>query len=55
MRTLETFDRALGRRIEVRRGQKYRRLRIFQHAFHAVDAFYDRKIHGLLFGYFHAD
>src|SRR5436309_8036864 len=31
-RTLENFDRALGRRIELRRGS-YQRLRLFPHAF----------------------
>src|SRR5262245_30540259 len=54
MRTLENFDRALGRRIELRRN-RYDRLRIFPHAFHGANAFYDPKLHDLLFGYFRAD
>jgi hypothetical protein len=54
MRTLENFDRALGRRIELRRGS-YPRLRIVPHAFHAANAFYDRELHAILFGYFRAD
>lgn len=53
-RTLENFDRALGRRLKLRRG-KQPRLRLFPHAFHAANAFYDRDLHGLLFGYFRAN
>lgn len=53
-RTLENFDRALGRRLKLRRGKQLR-LRLFPHAFHAANAFYDRELHALLFGYFRAD
>jgi hypothetical protein len=51
MRTLEAFDRAIGRRLRPRRGK----LRLFPHAFRGRNAFYDRKIGGVLFGYFDAD
>jgi hypothetical protein len=54
MRTLENFDRALGRRIELRR-RPYDRLRLVPHAFHAANAYYDRDLHAILFGYFRAD
>jgi hypothetical protein len=54
MRTLMNFDRALGRSIHFRRG-RYRRLRIFPHAFHDANAYYDRDLNALLFGYFRAD
>ena len=54
MRTLENFDRALGRTVELHR-RNYPRLRIFPHAFHGANAFYHRDLHALLFGYFRAD
>lgn len=54
MRTLENFDRALGRTIELRRA-RYPRLRLFPHAFHGANAFYDRQLHAIVFGYFRAD
>jgi hypothetical protein len=54
MKTLENFDRALGRRVELRR-DPYKKLRIIPHAFHAANAFYDRDLHAVLFGYFRAD
>jgi hypothetical protein len=52
MRTVENFDRALGRRLTFRDN---RRLRIYPHAFHGANAFYDRKLRAVLFGYFRAD
>lgn len=52
MKVLENFDTALGRKIKFRRS---RRLRIFPHAFHGANAFYDPKLLALLFGYFRAD
>jgi hypothetical protein len=55
MRTLENFDRALGRRINLSRGKTAKRLRLFPHAFYGANAFYDRKLHAVLFGYFRAD
>src|SRR4051794_1760868 len=54
MKTLENFDRALGRTIDLRR-RKYPKLRILPHAFHGANAFYDRELHAVLFGYFRAD
>ena len=54
MRTLENFERALGRRLEFPHGA-YRRLRLFPHAFHGANAFYDRDLNAIVFGYFRAD
>lgn len=53
LRTLENFDRALGRRIVLnRRGS---RLRLFPHAFYGANAFFDESLHAIMFGYFRAD
>jgi hypothetical protein len=54
MKTLENFDRALGRRLQFR-GKRHRALRIFPHAFYGANAFYDDGLRALLFGYFSAD
>lgn len=54
-RTVANFDRALGRRISLRAGSKRRKLRLFPHAFKGRNAFYDRDLHAVLFGYFDAD
>lgn len=54
-RTLANFDRALGRRISMRKGSRRTRLRILPHAFRGRNAYYDRDLHALLFGYFAAD
>lgn len=54
MRTLENFERALGRRLEFR-DKSYRRLRLLPHAFQGANAFYDRGLNAILFGYFRAD
>jgi hypothetical protein len=54
MRTLENFERALGRRLEFG-SRSYRRLRLLPHAFHGANAFYDRGLNAILFGYFRAD
>ena len=54
MRTLENFERALGRRLEFQE-KSYRRLRLFPHAFQGANAFYDRRLNAILFGYFRAD
>src|SRR4029453_12138430 len=53
-RTLENFNRALGRLITFG-SRKYQRLRLFPHAFHGANAFYDRSLNAILFGYFRAD
>lgn len=53
MRTLENFDRALGRRIFLnKRGVP---LRLFPHAFYGANAYFDEKLHAIVFGYFRAD
>ena len=54
-RTLANFDRALGRRINLRKGSKRTRLRLLPHAFNGRNAFYDHDLHAVLFGYFQAD
>jgi hypothetical protein len=54
MRTLENFDRALGRVIDFRK-KEYQQLRLMPHAFYGANAFYDRDLHAILFGYFRAD
>ncbi len=53
-RTLENFDRALGR-WQSFQTREYDRLRLFPHAFHGANAFYSRELNGVLFGYFRAD
>lgn len=52
MKVIENFEQALGRRITFRYNQ---RLRIFPHAFHGANAFYDPDSLSVLFGYFRAD
>lgn len=54
-RTLANFDRALGRRVNMRKGSRLTRLRLLPHAFRGRNAFYDRDLHAVLFGYFAAD
>jgi hypothetical protein len=51
MRTLEQFDRALGRVVYFR-GR--RRLRLVPHAFRGSNAFYHPRMRAVLFGYFRA-
>ena len=51
MRTLEAFDKALGRRVRPFGG----RLRLYPHAFRGENAFYDPDLKAVLFGYFQAD
>ncbi len=52
MKTLENFEKALGRKLRFVRGK---RLRIFPHAFEGANAYYDPAKVALLFGYFRAD
>jgi hypothetical protein len=58
--TIRRFEYALGRRIRWRRdlGKKtdphHGRLRIFPHAIQEANAFYDPRLHALVFGYFEA-
>jgi len=51
MKVIENFERALGRKIYFRGG---RPLRLLPHAFRGANAFYDRRLHAVLFGYFQA-
>lgn len=51
MRTLEQFDRALGRVVYF---SGRRRLRLVPHAFRGSNAFYHPKLRSVLFGYFRA-
>lgn len=53
-RTLSNFDKALGRRIDMAKGSKRTRLRLLPHGFPGRNAFYDRDLHAVLFGYFGA-
>jgi hypothetical protein len=52
MKTLENFEKALGRKLRFVKGK---RLRIFPHAFEGANAYYDPEKVALLFGYFRAD
>ncbi|MBA2558410.1 MAG: hypothetical protein H0V07_00705 [Propionibacteriales bacterium] len=51
MRTMEAFDKALGRRVRPVGG----RLRLYPHAFRGENAYYDPELRSVLFGYFQAD
>lgn len=53
MRTIENFDRALGRQLQFRRRGK-RLLRLFPHAFYGANAFYSSRANAVFFGYFTA-
>lgn len=55
MRTLENFERALGRRIEFYKKGIGNRLRLFPHAFYGANAYFDSDLNAILFGYFCAD
>jgi hypothetical protein len=60
LKTLENFDRALGRVLRLgsnirRRGTTYPRLRLFPHAFYGANAFYSPNLNAILFGYFKAE
>ena len=51
-KVLENFDRALGRRLRFRGGD---RLRLIPHALQARNAYFDQELNAVLFGYFSAD
>jgi hypothetical protein len=52
MKVIENFERALGRRLRFRGGQ---RLKLLPHAFEGANAFYDPQSLSISFGYFRAD
>lgn len=52
MKVLDTFEQALGRSLMFRESQ---RLRIFPHAFHGANAYYDPALCATLYGHFRAD
>ena len=52
MKTLENFEKALGRKLRFSGGKP---LRIYPHAFEGANAYYDPSKVALLFGYFRAD
>jgi hypothetical protein len=52
MKVVENFDVALGRRFYFHRRKP---LKLFPHAFHGANAFYDPRRFAVLFGYFPAD
>jgi hypothetical protein len=54
MKTLENYDHALGRTLPLHT-RKHQKLRLMPHAFRGPNAFYDRDLHAVLFGYFRAD
>ena len=54
MRTIENFDRALGRQMKLST-RRYGKLRIFPHAFYGANAYFSKELNALLFGYFRAD
>jgi hypothetical protein len=51
MRVIENFERALGRPMNFSYGKP---LRLFPHAFYGANAYYDRGLKGIVFGYFRA-
>ena len=55
MRTIQHFDRALGREVPLSRGTSRPILRLMPHAFNGANAYYDPDLHAVLFGYFSAD
>jgi hypothetical protein len=52
--TLESFERALGRRVPLARGGARSTLTLIPHAFHGANAYYDPSLHAIMFGYFRA-
>jgi hypothetical protein len=53
-KVIESARRALGRPITFRRSPKLPRLKLVPHAFYGANAFYDRSLNAVLFGYFQA-
>jgi hypothetical protein len=53
-KVIENFEQALGRKLQFRNRPRPL-LRLYPHAFHGENAFYDPKQKSIFFGYFHAD
>jgi hypothetical protein len=53
MKTIENFERALGRRLRLGRNRSTP-LRLFPHAFLGANAYFDPDLNAVLFGYFQA-
>lgn len=54
MKTIENFEHALGYKIKLST-DNHPKLRLFPHAFFGANAFYNKKLNAILFGYFTAD
>jgi hypothetical protein len=55
MKVIDSAQRALGRPITFRRSHRRPRLRLFPHGFYGRNAFFDKQLNAILFGYFQAD
>lgn len=55
MKVIDSAQRALGRPITFRRSRERPRLRLFPHGFYGRNAFFDKQLNAILFGYFQAD
>jgi hypothetical protein len=55
MKVIDSAQRALGRPINFRRSSKRPLLRLFPHGFYGRNAFFDKQLNAILFGYFQAD
>lgn len=53
-KVIESARRALGRPITFRRSARQPKLKLLPHAFYGANAFFDRKLNAILFGYFRA-
>jgi hypothetical protein len=53
-KVIENFEQALGRKLQFRNRPRPH-LRLYPHAFHGENAFYDSREKAIFFGYFHAD
>ena len=53
-KVIESARRALGRPITFRRSARQPRLKMLPHAFYGANAFFDRRLNAVLFGYFRA-
>lgn len=53
-KVIESARRALGRPITFRRSARLPKLKLIPHAFYGANAFFDRRLNAVLFGYFQA-